>query len=49
MSSLKHVSIAKTTNAMTMEADNTITALLVNSFKVGQVVLCTSSSYDSLQ
>ncbi len=45
----KQVSITKTTKAMTMEADKTITALFVNSLYDGQVTLCTSSSYDSLQ
>ena len=34
---------------MSREADNTTTALLVSSERLGQEVLCTSSSYESLQ
>ncbi len=42
-------SITKTTSAMHREAVNTTTALFISSERVGQVVWCTSSSYDSLQ
>ena len=44
----KHQSIAQTTSDRIMEATNTTTALWDNSFRVGQLVLCTSSLYDSL-
>ena len=44
MTHLKTESMAKTTIAMTREADNTTIALWVNSLVVGQVVLCASSS-----
>ena len=37
-------SIQNTTSAMIREADNTTTALCVSSRRVGQVVLCASSS-----
>ena len=44
----KHQSIAQTTSDRIMEATNTTTALWDNSLRVGQLVLCTSSLYDSL-
>lgn len=44
----KHQSIAQTTSDRIMEATNTTTALCDNSLRVGQLVLCTSSLYDSL-
>jgi hypothetical protein len=41
--------MAKTINAMTMEANKTTTALLDNSVFEGQETLYTSSLYDSLK
>ena len=43
----KHLSISQTISDSTMEAINTITALWLNSLRDGQLVLCTSSLYDS--
>ena len=45
----KHQSISHTISASIMEAINTITELCANSLRVGQLVLWTSSLYDSLQ
>ena len=45
----KHQSISQTMSASITEAINTITALCANSLRVGQLVLKTSSLYDSLQ
>ena len=45
----KNVSSAKTTAAMSMEAKSTTIALCVNSRRLGQVVLCANSEYESLQ